>query len=188
MIGIDEVGRGCWAGPLLVVAVRQRGQLPTEMDDSKKLSKRKREKLSLELQNYPCDIGEGWVTSAEIDSVGLSNAMRLGVSRALQAIDALPNESIIMDGAFNYCEDKYSSVRCIIKADALHPVVSAASIWAKVARDTYMSNQAKLYAGYGFEFHVGYGTSQHIDALKTLGTTPLHRLSYKPVRKIYETQ
>lgn len=187
MIGIDEVGRGCWAGPLLVVAARESGSFPVGLIDSKKLSSKTREQLVEQLSDY-CDFGEGWVTAAEIDRHGLTRAMRIGVSRALAAIDARYDEKIIMDGNSNYCDQKYTNVACVIKADSLYKVVSAASVWAKVARDRYMKDQAEQYPGYGFDSHVGYGTKQHIEALENLGITLLHRLSYKPVRKIHESR
>jgi ribonuclease HII len=181
MIGIDEVGRGCWAGPLLVVVARQLATLPVGLKDSKLLSKKQREKLFYDIQ-IACDIGEGWVTSAEIDQNGLANAMRLGVERALKALGAKHDEQIIMDGKINYCAEEYANVQCVVDADALHPIVSAASIYAKVKRDQYMAEAAKTYKHYGFEKHVGYGTKAHIEALKQFGICEMHRLSYKPVQ------
>lgn len=180
MIGIDEVGRGCWAGPLLVVAARAYGVLPGGLADSKILTKNKRLALYAVLPEV-CDFGEGWVSPAEIDEVGLTAAMTLGVERALQAIGAENNDEIIMDGLINYCQPSYTHVTCLAKADATHPIVSAASIYAKVLRDQTMAELAAEYPGYGFEQHVGYGTSLHRAALETMGLTPLHRLSYKPV-------
>ncbi len=185
MIGIDEVGRGCWAGPLLVVAVRQTSQLPKGLADSKQLTKLSRESLVNGISQSG-DIGEGWVAPAEIDSNGLTKAMRLGVMRALTAIKATSDETIIMDGPINYCSSTYTNVSCVIDADALHPLVSAASVWAKVVRDQYMAKQAQLYPDYGFDSNVGYGTAKHIKALQDFGLTPLHRLSFKPVRKLHE--
>lgn len=180
-IGIDEVGRGCWAGPLLVVAARQTKALPEGLTDSKLLTAKKRQALN-ELIRISCDIGEGWVTNTEIDTLGLSAAMRLGVDRALTALSAREDEAIIMDGNYNYCPSRFTNVETVIKADAIHPVVSAASIAAKVARDVYMSKQASIYPGFGFERHFGYGTAAHLQALKGYGITPLHRKSYKPVK------
>ncbi len=189
MIGIDEVGRGCWAGPLLVVAARTRinNCLPNGLTDSKVLNRTTREKFAKLLLDY-CDFGEGWVSALEIDQMGLTQAMRLGVSRALATIDAQYSEKLIMDGNVNYCAAEYTNVRCVVRADSLLPIVSAASIWAKVTRDRYMIHQAKQFPGYGFDSHVGYGTKQHSQALQQQGITPLHRLSYKPVRRIYESR
>lgn len=180
MIGIDEVGRGAWAGPLLVVAARQTKPIDLKLRDSKKTTKLQRQKAFRKLGKY-CDFGEGWVSPAEIDSLGLSDAMRLGVDRALSEIKARHNETIIMDGAINYCDDSYQNVQCVVRGDDKFPIVSAASIHAKVNRDDYMADQAKNHVGYGFEKHVGYGTKQHSDALKQRGVCSIHRLSFKPV-------
>lgn len=180
MIGIDEVGRGCWAGPLLVVATRQTCELPHGLDDSKKVSPSKRLALAAKIA-HSCDIGEGWVSVHEIDGLGLAVAMRLGVARALQAIDAHSDEAIIMDGPTNYCPDQFKQVTCAPKADALYPVVSAASIYAKVTRDEYMKAMVTEHPDYGFESHVGYGTKQHQLALASMGPCDLHRMSFRPV-------
>jgi len=180
VIGIDEVGRGCLAGPLLVVAARKVGELPAGITDSKLLSKIKREALFLDIQ-ISCDIGEGWVTSQEIDKLGLSESMRLGTKRALARLNADNAESIVFDGNINYCEVKYLNALAIINADALHPVVSAASVYAKVLRDNYMTNLPNEYRLYQFSKHVGYGTKLHIEMLKQHGVTNIHRRSFKPI-------
>lgn len=182
LIGIDEVGRGCWAGPLLVVAARAKAQLPVGLTDSKQLSKKAREQFLTELVRL-CDYGEGWVAPSEIDELGLTTAMRLGVARALAALGAHMHDEIVMDGNYNYCAADFTNVRCIIKADATVPEVSAASIIAKVQRDAYMTEQAAEYPEYGFGAHVGYGTAAHAKALADYGVTALHRKSFKPVQK-----
>jgi len=187
MIGIDEVGRGCWAGPLLIVAARPKADLPAGLKDSKKLSAKQRDKL------YPliiesCDLGEGWVGPDEIDNIGLAQAMILGVQRALDNIEPSNAEEVIMDGDINYVSKipAHSSLnsRAVIKADDEYPIVSAASIYAKVKRDDYMSKASLEFPGYGFEKHVGYGTSQHLQAMQALGVVKLHRLSFKPVKQM----
>lgn len=183
LIGIDEVGRGCWAGPLLVVAVRATNTLPSGLTDSKKLSKARRETLAYKLKDV-CAVGEGWVTSSEIDELGLTAAMCLGVARALQAIEAHYNERIIIDGSYNYCSPEFGNVSCIVKADGSVPEVSAASIIAKVMRDAYMVDKSVEFPEYGFESHVGYGTSAHLSALKLHGLTDIHRKSFKPIQKL----
>ncbi len=183
MIGIDEVGRGSWAGPLLVVAARQVSGLPAGLKDSKVLSKKKRNILCPDIQ-LACDLGEGWVTPNEIDNLGLTGAMELGVKRALDSLNATDDENIVIDGHINYCATNYHNVICVIAADAKYPIVSAASVWAKVVRDEYMVELAKSYPDYGFDSHVGYGTKRHMDALSVHGVTPVHRLSYAPVKKI----
>ena len=183
MIGIDEVGRGCWAGPLLVVAARANGTLPEGLSDSKLLGKKTREQLVPEILQT-CSLGEGWVQPEEIDEHGLAQAMRLGVSRALLALGATADEEIIIDGNANYCPQEYQKVQAIIKADATHPIVSAASVYAKVTRDAHMVRAAQFYPFYGFEKHVGYGTALHQSALKIHGVSTIHRRSFRPVQAI----
>jgi ribonuclease HII len=181
IVGIDEVGRGSWAGPLLVVAAKATSDLPDELKDSKLLIKSKREAL-FEVIKESCALGEGWVQPEEIDQHGLAEAMRIGVSRALLALGASFDDEIILDGNVNYCPDEFVRAKCQIKADNLIPIVSAASIVAKVARDNYMADMAKKFPNYGFEKHVGYGTALHTQALKLHGVTLLHRKSYKPIQ------
>lgn len=180
LIGIDEVGRGCWAGPLLVVAARAKSSLPAGLKDSKQLTKIARENLHEAIQEV-CDLGEGWVQPEEIDQFGLARAMRLGVQRALMNLGVTHDQEIIMDGLVNYCPEEFTAVRTIVKADATHPIVSAASIYAKVMRDAHMTRLAQFYPYYGFEKHVGYGTALHSAALKVHGISKIHRRSFKPV-------
>lgn len=180
MIGIDEVGRGCWAGPLLVVAARQTGKLPAGLKDSKLLSRKKRSAVFDDIK-IACDLGEGWVSAEEIDAIGLSNAMRLGVERALTAIKPSEHEEIIMDGSVNYCATGFTHVRCEAKADSKYPLVSAASIYAKVMRDDFMSNLEVSLSHYKFEKHVGYGTKLHMDMLERYGVSEIHRQSFAPI-------
>lgn len=182
-IGIDEVGRGSWAGPLLVVAAREVKTLPFGLKDSKKLTKIRRQKL-YELLVLGCEFGEGWVTPAEIDRLGLTEAMKLGTERALQSLEAGAHETIIIDGNYNFCDTKYIKASAIIGADALFPIVSAASIYAKVVRDTYMSELPLRYRKYNFAEHVGYGTKEHRQLLEQHGVSDLHRRSYAPVKAL----
>lgn len=185
MIGIDEVGRGCWAGPLLVVAARARKPLPLGLKDSKKLSRQQREAFR-QLIIDSCDVGEGWVTSAEIDRLGLTWAMKLAVQRALSVLPApvRNDEEIIMDGLINYCSGEYTNVTCVAKADDLYPIVSAASIYAKLERDAYMRQLDGPYLKYQFASHVGYGTKLHMEMLTLHGVSDQHRLSFAPVKKL----
>lgn len=187
MIGIDEVGRGAWAGPLLVVAARDRGPLPEGLKDSKVLTKHRREMLQQSIE-AACDLGEGWVSPQEIDQLGLTEAMRLAVQRALSDIDAAIDEQIIMDGHINYCAPSFQNVQAVVDADATYPIVSAASIYAKVVRDAAMVELGKQFPAYGFDRHVGYGTRQHRDALVEYGVCLIHRTSYKPIRGLVTKQ
>lgn len=180
-VGIDEVGRGCWAGPLVASAVALSQPIPG-LKDSKKLSKRQREQLATIIQAQAVAVGLGWIWPAEIDRVGLSAAVRQAMQAAL-AVIASDHDEIIVDGNINYLADN-PKARAVIKADDIFPSVSAASIVAKVARDNYMAEIAGQYPGYGFEQHVGYGTAAHIASLKSLGVSDMHRRSYKPIKTL----
>lgn len=180
-MGIDEVGRGCWAGPLVAGAVLLQGEV-SGLKDSKKLSKAQREKLALAIAESGSHIGLGWVTPAEVDELGLTQAVRVAMERALAQI-AAPYDEVVIDGNLNFLAH-LPKTKAVIKADDTVSAVSAASIVAKVARDNHMIELAKQYPGYGFETHVGYGTAQHSAALKRLSVSAVHRRSYKPIQKL----
>lgn len=184
ILGIDEVGRGPWAGPLVVGAVVLGDAKIEGLTDSKKLSKARRDILNEQIIERAAGYGLGWVAADEIDAIGLSKALVLATKRAVEQVNA-PYHEIIIDGTINFLKDtsKGQYVTTIAKADLLIPSVSAASIIAKVARDNYMSEQDSMYVGYGFGSHVGYGTQMHRDAIEQLGVTPLHRLSFAPLKK-----
>lgn len=183
ILGIDEVGRGPWAGPLVVGAV----VLGSEIDgltDSKKLSKKRRKELNAEIYDKAQAVGLGWVHAGEIDELGLSAALVEATKRAVSAIK-VPYHEIIIDGTINFLSEtgKGKYVTTMKKADLLIPSVSAASIVAKVARDNYMEEMAAKHPNYGFEKHVGYGTAAHRAAIDAHGVTLLHRLSFAPLAK-----
>ncbi len=187
ILGIDEVGRGPWAGPLVVGAVVLPDDLSglESLTDSKKLSAKKRTELDVLIREKALGLGLGWVHADELDTIGLSQALRLATIRAVEAVKT-PYHEIIIDGTINFLKEtnKGGYVTTMAKADFLIPAVSAASIIAKVARDTYMEEQGAHYPGYGFASHVGYGTAKHMAALQQYGVTPLHRRSFAPIAKL----
>lgn len=187
ILGIDEVGRGSWAGPLVVGAVVLGGAQINGLTDSKKLTKSMRVRLDTEIRQKAAGFALGWVTATELDKIGLSQALVLATKRAVEQINTYYDE-IVIDGTVNFLKDtkKGKYVTVMKKADLLVPSVSAASIIAKVARDDYMAQKAKTSPGYGFEQHVGYGTAKHSAAIDKLGVTPLHRLSFAPLKKYCE--
>jgi len=183
IVGIDEVGRGCWAGPLVAGAVLlAEPNLIVGLKDSKKLSKKQRERLDAAIRVEAVAYGLGWVTPQEIDDIGLTAAVRLAMERAVACI-TVPYEQIIIDGDLNFLADN-PKTSTLIGGDNLVPSISAASIVAKVARDRFMADIDTTYPGYGFGKHVGYGTAAHSAALQVLGVTDIHRKSFKPVRAL----
>jgi len=187
ILGIDEAGRGPWAGPLVVGAV----VLGCEIDglnDSKKLTKRHREKLESEILERAQATATGWVSATELDEIGMSAALRLATRRAVEQI-TVPYHEIIIDGTVNFLRDtsKDGYVTTLPKADALIPSVSAASIIAKVARDRYMTSLEEKYPEYGFKNNAGYGVIKHRDAIERIGVMDEHRLSFAPLQKYRTT-
>jgi ribonuclease HII len=182
-VGIDEVGRGCWAGPLVASAVVLAEPI-TGLKDSKKLSKKQREALTILIKEQALAIGPGWVEAALIDEIGITAAVKLAMERALAQI-TIAYDEVIIDGHLNFLPEN-PKTRAVIKADDTEPSVSAASIVAKVARDNYMADITKDYPDYGFEQHVGYGTALHIERLKLHGVSDLHRRSYKPIKALLQ--
>lgn len=185
VVGIDEVGRGCWAGPVVAGAVllpedfTVPAQAAWKLADSKAMTKLQRQSADTAIRAVALAYGLGWVAAPDVDKLGLTAAVTLAMRRALQAIDCWYDE-VIVDGSYNFLHDNPKSM-AVIKADSVVPAVSAASIIAKAARDAYMTQAAVDYPGYGFESHVGYGTRQHRTALQTLGLCELHRRSFRPM-------
>lgn len=178
IVGIDEVGRGAWAGPLAVGAVLLGGAAIDGLTDSKKLTKSQRTVLDLEIRQKARGVGIGWVSAKYIDKHGLSAGLKLAAVRALAHIRHEYTE-IIIDGTIRLID--HPKVTLMKKADLLVPSVSAASIVAKVARDNYMRHADKVFPGYKFSRHVGYGTLAHRTAIRERGISPIHRLSYAPL-------
>ena len=191
ILGIDEVGRGPLAGPLVVGAVILPEEKPDwveELKDSKKLSVKKRESLNEIILKEAPAVGLGWVFAEELDNVGISEALRLATKRAVKSVQELHEafSQIVIDGKVNFLSltplEKY--VTTVVKADNLIKEVSAASIVAKVARDHYMYELGLKYPGYGFEKNVGYGTAAHMKAINELGVCPEHRKSFEPIKSM----
>ena len=191
ILGIDEVGRGPWAGPLVVGAVILGGVEIEGLDDSKKLTKKRRETLDEVIRKQSAAWALGWVSAGELDEVGMTKALRLATRRAVKQIQSrckennLAFDEIIIDGTVNFLADTALEqyVTVMAKADGLIPSVSAASIIAKVARDQFMAEQDVIYPGYGFASNAGYGVAKHRAAIERLGVTPLHRLGFAPLAK-----
>jgi len=181
VIGVDEVGRGSWAGPVVVAAFiySVNSQIISQVNDSKALTKKRRESLSAQLKRNSYSIG--MAEKDEIDELNVLEATRLAIVRALKDIDT--EESIVLlDG---YFRDPFEfEYKCIQHGDAKHYSIAAASVIAKVYRDNLLAEYGKTYPVYGFESNAGYGTKKHMEALKIYGICDIHRLSYKPIKKI----
>jgi ribonuclease HII len=180
--GVDEAGRGPLAGPVYAAAVildpkkQIRG-----LTDSKLLTPKKREILSKRIQEKALHWSIAYADVTEIDDINIFQASLLAMQRAVENLKIIP-ELILIDGKF--CPQLPYPMQAIIKGDQLIPAISAASILAKVARDQVMLELDLQYPGYGFAAHKGYGTEQHLTALKKLGATPIHRKSFAPVREL----
>lgn len=199
ILGIDEVGRGPYAGPLVIGACilgnwqnSDDAEWIEKLTDSKKLSAKRREELYVLIKEKALAAATGWVSSAEIDEIGLSEALRLATRRAVEQIQKIkvPFSEIIIDGTMNFLVgtklEKYVST--LKKGDFLVKEISAASILAKVERDKYMAELDAVYPEYGFGKHVGYGTAAHQKAMEEFGLTPEHRRSFRPVREVAENR
>jgi ribonuclease HII len=182
--GLDEAGRGPWAGPVYAASVvlPRTDDLPPRLEgvrDSKTLSERQRERLLDRIREVALAVGVGWTTAAEIDEIGIVPATHLAMTRALDAMDLAP-EALILDALT--LPDVALPQRGFPRADAHSLSVAAASIVAKVSRDRWMVDTAEVdHPGYGFARHKGYGTRQHRAALQQLGVCAIHRRSFKPV-------
>jgi len=179
--GVDEVGRGCLAGPVVAAAVILDPNHPIEgLRDSKKLSPKKREQLAEEIKQYALawSIAEGSVQ--EIDKINILQSTLATMKRAVESLSVEP-EIVLVDGN----KLPHISYRCeaIVKGDDLIPAISAASIIAKTYRDRLMVILGQTFPKYGFENHVGYGTPEHLKMLDKYGPCPCHRMTFAPVAK-----
>ncbi|WP_433435905.1 ribonuclease HII [Nonomuraea sp. CA-141351] len=173
--GIDEVGRGAWAGPVTVCAVvTDLSEPPAGLTDSKQLSAARRVPLADELAAWAIGVGYGEATHTEVDALGMTEALRRAARRALEALPVRP-DAVILDGKHDYIGPPWL-VRLEVKGDAASVSVAAASVLAKVRRDTYMGTIG--CEEYGFAENAGYPSPLHQEALARLGPTPHHRLSW----------
>lgn len=180
--GIDEAGRGPWAGPVVAAAViLDRAALPAALagglDDSKKLSAARRDELFALLPGF-ARIGVGRAEVDEIDRLNILQATFLAMTRAAAALDVPPDLALV-DG--NRPPALACAVRCVAGGDGRSLSIAAASVVAKVTRDRIMTELARRHPGYGWERNAGYGTAEHQAALARLGPTPAHRRSFRPV-------
>lgn len=173
--GVDEVGRGAWAGPVSVCAVvTDLSEPPAGLTDSKQISAAKRAGLVSEIEGWAAGYAHGEASHTEIDELGMTEALRRAARRALEALPVRP-DVVILDGKHDYIGAPWP-VRLEIKGDAASISVAAASVLAKVRRDAYMGTIG--YAEYGFADNAGYPSPQHQATLAELGPTPHHRLSW----------
>ncbi|MER5889923.1 ribonuclease HII [Streptomyces sp. NPDC001941] len=178
--GVDEVGRGAWAGPVTVcAAVTGLRRPPAGLTDSKLISPKRRNELAAELEQWVTSHALGHASPEEIDELGMTAALRLAAVRALDALPVRP-DAVILDGKHDYLGQPWR-VRTVIKGDQSCIAVAAASVIAKVARDGMMAEleaQAEEYASFGFAANAGYPSPVHKAALEERGPTPHHRLSW----------
>ena len=175
--GVDEVGRGAWAGPVMVgAAVTDLSAPPAGLADSKTLSAARREAVAAELETWAAGLAYGSAWPGEIDELGMTEALRLASVRALEALPARP-DVVIVDGKHDFLGAPWS-VRCQVKADAVSVSVAAASVAAKVRRDALMAELGEDHPEFGFAGNAGYPAPVHRAALERLGPTPHHRMSW----------
>jgi len=183
--GVDEVGRGPLAGPVVAAAVILDETRPIEgLADSKTLSAYRREELSVLIRERALCWALGRAEVEEIDRLNILQASLLAMQRAVMALTIQP-ELVLVDG--NQAPILVYPVTTVIRGDATEPSISAASILAKVERDAEMCDLDRRYPGYGFSVHKGYPTRAHLDALRKQGASPIHRRSFGPVRRALAT-
>jgi ribonuclease HII len=183
--GLDEVGRGPLAGPVVVgaVVIENESQFLEGVRDSKIMSEKKRDFFFEKIKEISTAWGIGVVESFEIDEFGISQAIQKAMERAIDSL-GIDVDYLITDG--NVQKIRNYPMEVITDGDALHYSISAASVLAKVTRDNMMKEYSKKYPEYGFEKHVGYGTKIHMEALERIGPCEIHRKCFKPVAKFFK--
>lgn len=181
--GVDEAGRGPLAGPVCAAAViMPEGLIIEGVNDSKKLTAKKREKLFDIIKNEAVCYSVAFASASEIDEINILNATHLAMTRAVEGFEKVP-EVVLVDG--NSLPKWYYDSEAIVKGDAVCHSIACASILAKVSRDRLMLLEAEKYPQYSFEKHKGYGTKVHVQALKEYGPCPIHRKTF--LKKILKT-
>ena len=180
--GVDEVGRGPLAGPVTAAAVVfSSNEIPSGLDDSKKLTAKKRENLFDAIHAH-AQVSIAHASVEEIDEINILRASHLAMCRAIAGLQSKPDH-VLIDGNM-IPKDLAIPATSLIKGDSRSLSIAAASIVAKVMRDRIMVDLAQQHPGYGWEKNAGYGTRQHMEALQSLGVTPLHRRSFKPIHNM----
>jgi ribonuclease HII len=183
--GVDEAGRGPWAGPVSAGAViLNPDDLPAGIDDSKALTHARREALESEIKARALAWGIGFASVEEIDQLNILHATGLAMRRAVEAL-AIPPAAALVDG--NYRFNLPCPIQTVVKGDSLSLSIAAASILAKTARDRLMVELDETYPGYGFAGHKGYNAPIHAAALQALGPCPAHRRSWAPIRALLDS-
>jgi ribonuclease HII len=178
--GVDEAGRGPWAGPVCAAAVILRPRaVPEGVDDSKKVPAARRAVLEIEIKARAVAWGVGFASVEEICALNILQATGLAMRRAITAMATAPVFALV-DG--NYAFDLPCPVKTVVGGDGVSASIAAASILAKTARDRLMTQMDEAYPGYGFAGHKGYGAPVHIEALERLGPCAIHRMTWAPVK------
>lgn len=183
LCGIDEAGRGPWAGPVVAAAVIFRGEAPPGIRDSKQLSAAQREALYGDITAC-AEYAIGWASVEEIDAMNILAASLLAMERAVSALSLLPAIALV-DG--NRLPKLSCPAHAVVQGDGKSLSIAAASILAKVTRDRLMAELGAQDPRYGFERHMGYGTKAHQEALRRFGATAHHRRSFAPIRALCES-
>ena len=180
--GVDEAGRGPWAGPVSAAAViLDPKRVPAGLDDSKALSAKARARLELEIKEQAVAWCVAYASIEEIAALNILQATGLAMRRAVEGL-ATPAVFALVDG--NYGFDLPCPIKTVVRGDSLSCSIAAASILAKTARDRLMVEMDALYPGYGFAAHKGYHAAVHVDALRRLGPSPIHRMGWAPLRAL----
>lgn len=183
--GVDEAGRGPWAGPVSAAAViLDPARTPAGLDDSKKLGERRREALEVEIKASALAWGVGFASVGEIAELNILQATGLAMRRAVEALAVAP-AFILVDGSYRF--DLPAPVRPVVRGDSRSASIAAASILAKTARDRVMVELDKAWPEYGFAAHKGYHAPVHVEALQRLGPCPAHRMSWAPIRALLDS-